>query len=62
MMLIAKNHADSIVSRLYRKWFELDCDLTDKNIEHDEMANDNDENDNDPGEVHHCWIAWKLPI
>ena len=56
-MLIAKNHADYIVSRLYRKKFELDCDLTDKNIEHDEMANDNDENDNDPGEVHHCWIA-----
>ena len=30
---------------------------TDKNIEHDEMTNDNDENDNDSGDIHHCWIA-----
>ena len=36
--------------------------LTNENIEHDEMTDDNDENDNDPGHIHHCWIAWKLAI
>ena len=56
-MLMAKNHADYIVSPLYRKRFELECDLTDKNIEHDEMTNYNDENDHNPGDIHHSWIA-----
>ena len=26
------------------------------------MTNDNDENDNNSGDIHHCWIAWKLLI
>ena len=50
------------ITLLYRTRFELDYGPTDKNIEHDEMTNNNDENDNDPGDIHHCWIAWKLPI
>ena len=40
-----------------RSRLELDYVLTDKNIEHDEMTNDNDENDHNPGDIHHCWIA-----
>ena len=54
MMLMAENYAKCTIGPpiVYTTRFP-----TDKNIEHDEMANDNDENDHNPGDIHHCWIA-----
>ena len=41
---------------------KLNLFLTDKNIEHNEMADDNYENDYNTWHIHHCWIACELLI